>query len=883
MNNSYQRVKDFIFGNLRKKPAPLADDEILEEVKLIRSLIDQVGLKDFAKFLSDKSELIGLSDADWIRMGRELETKFDVKMATGFLIKDLQTSRDSTWWSAKAKQVNDCFYWDRYKQFIAHSLSNEVVKAIDDDTDVVMNNIENPDIEVFNRYGMVVGHVQSGKTCNYSALICKVADAGYNFIVVIAGGINNLRNQTQERLNEYFVGQDMGKPVGVGIGNINRAKLPYSLTTKDKDFNKQDADKSAQGLNFDNINAPILLVIKKNTRTLSNVISWLQKQYKNQIANHSMLIIDDESDYASINTNDENDPTKINERIRQLIKLFQKSAYVAYTATPYANIFIDHQVGHDEWGKDLFPKDFIYSLDAPSNYFGAKKIFTETGNKHLITINDYLEIFPNKHKKDLNVSELPDSLKQAVRHFLLNISVRHLRGQNHSHNSMLIHASRFTNVHKRIALLVGNYLVLIKREVRAFGKLPNAITQSELVATLNETFDLCLSDVEFEWSNVLSTLVDIIPTIVVREVHQSSTVPLEYRKDIPTNAIVVGGTSLSRGYTVEELSISYFLRSTIFYDTLMQMGRWFGYRSGYEDLCKIYLPETSIESFALIIEAIEDLVDDFKRMSQENMTPEQFGLAVKYHPDSGLQVTARNKQKNAKDIYLEMKLDGHAKETAWLIRDENLSKKNLNLIKSTVAKIDDLYSSEKKGGSYLWESVSKYLILDFLNKFNFFDVKDEFGFRSRMPINFIKKYVEDVSSNWDIALFGGSGDEYYINEKIKLKKENRRIYIKGDHYEVLNRQISSGSAESIVLSENEARELGSKRKEIRMVMKKPLLMLHLLQNIEDKPRDNNNSFAAFGVSFPGGIKSGTDKTVKLKINPVYLENLKEMLDDDSDD
>ena len=127
---------------------------------------------------------------------------------------------------------------------------------------------------------------------------------------------------------------------------------------------------------------------------------------------------------------------------------------------------------------------------------------------------------------------------------------------------------------------------------------------------------------------------------------------------MPTNAIVIGGTSLSRGYTLEGLSVSYFLRNTVFYDTLMQMGRWFGYRQGYEDLCKIFLPESSIDSFAQIIEATEDLIDDLKRMAKAKMTPYDFGLAVKHHPDSGLQVTARNKQKNAKDIYFDMKLDG---------------------------------------------------------------------------------------------------------------------------------------------------------------------------------------------------------------------------------
>ncbi len=380
--NSYQRIKDYIFTNLQKQGSPLPDDQIRKDILACRSLMGKVGLDVFAQFLPNKEKLTELTDSDWSKMQKELETQFDVRMEFGILIQgENSIDRDPAWWSSKTKQIGENYYWDRYRNYLANSLNAEVIKTIDRDTDIVMDNIENPEISSFNRYGMVVGHVQSGKTGNYSALVCKAADSGYKFIVVIAGGMNNLRDQTQVRLNEYFVGQDLGQQVGVGIGTLDRKKLPISLTTKDKDFNKQDADQNSQGLNFDNISTPILLVIKKNTKTLANVIAWLEKQYKNQIKNHAMLLIDDESDYASINTKEEQDPTTINKRIRKLPSLFQKSVYVAYTATPYANIFIDHQVGHDELGQDLFPKDFIYALDAPIYSIGWGALFLDSDNK----------------------------------------------------------------------------------------------------------------------------------------------------------------------------------------------------------------------------------------------------------------------------------------------------------------------------------------------------------------------------------------------------------------------------------------------------------------------------------------------------------------------
>ena len=879
--NSYQRIKDHISHNLKKLPSPLQDEQIKAEIDMCRSLINQMGLETFALFLPDKSKLSNLQNDDWDRIERELETQFDVKMTLGILIQGSNhDNRDAHWWSSKQKQVAENYYWGRYQSYISNHFIGEVVNVLNKDTDIIMDNIENPELSSFNRYGMVVGHVQSGKTANYSALVCKAADAGYKFIVVVAGGMNNLRDQTQARLNESFVGQDMGRQVGVGIGDSDREKLPISLTTKEKDFNKQDADKNSQGLNFDNINVPILLVIKKNTKTLANVISWLENQYKNQIKKHAMLLIDDESDYASINTKEEQDPTTINKRLRKLISLFQKSAYVAYTATPYANIFIDHEVGHNELGKDLFPRDFIYALDAPSNYLGARKIFLDSEEKHLVPIDDYLECFPTKHKKDWNLPSIPNSLRDATRLFVINIGIRYLRGQIGEHNSMLIHASRYTNVHQRIANHIGAYLETIKHEVKAYGLLPEAHRLSDVIAELKVTFEQQLSFVEFSWDKVLEAITVNVSGIVVREVHQSTSVPLIYRKDMATNVIVVGGTSLSRGYTLEGLTVSYFLRNTVFYDTLMQMGRWFGYRPGYEDLCRIYLPHSVIKNFAQIIEATEDLIDDFKRMSDANMTPNDFGLAVRHHPDSGLQVTARNKQKNAQDIYFDMKLDGHAKETAWLSIDPSIKAKNLSAINSIISNLNNSPGSyEMKGNSYLWRNVKKNLIIDFLNSFEIFGADDELGFRTRMPIKFILKYANDIDTLWDVGLYNGTGSSHKIatnNGIVDIKKELRKVNIKDLYLEIMNRQVSSGTAEAIALDDKVAKEIGSKRKDIRAVMKKPLLMLHILET------DADNSLAAFGVSFPGGINSG-NQTIRLKINTVYLNSLMDEVDESYDD
>lgn len=874
----YLAIKEHVFNNLKKIDGTLPENKIEEEVNNTKVVIAQIGYEMFAKVIAVES-LPELEDNDWKRIIRELETHFDVKMEAGILIQGAeQQERDNTWWTGVEKQRNKKYYWERYKNHISSFLPTGVVKAIDDDTDIVMNNIENPNVTHFSRYGMVVGHVQSGKTGNYSGLVCKAADAGYKFIVVIAGGMNNLRNQTQERLNEAFVGQTNGVQVGAGKGDSDKNLTPYSLTTVLQDFNRHDADRASQGVNFETINVPVLIVIKKNTSTLKSVISWLEKQYKNKVADHAMLVIDDESDYASVNTKEEEDPTAINGGIRRLLSLFSRSAYVAYTATPYANIFIDHKAENESIGRDLFPKDFIYALDAPTNYFGARKIFLDTNGQHLIEVTDNEDDLPAGHNKELEIISLPNSLKEAIQVFLLNIAVRNLRGYANSHNSMLVHATRFTAVHQKIAIEITNYLDGLLENVIAFGKLPDAKNQSDYIQTLWNTYKKYFNQDEFSWKEIINTLTDQVGLVLIREVHQKTTVPLEYRKDIATNAIVIGGTSLARGYTLEGLSVSYFLRNTVFYDTLMQMGRWFGYRSGYEDLCKIYMPYDKIVDFAEIINATEELLGDFQIMADNNMTPEKFGLAIRQNPNSALQITARNKQKNVREFNYSMRLDGKAKETSVLSSKPDEITKNIESIKQLINSLPSGF--DKINNHFLWKDVDRQIILNFLKTFVTFQ-NDPLGLTARMPISFIKKYVEERETNWDIALYSGQGETFTINSNISLRKEKRKIITKADsNYELQNRQVSSGNAESISLEEADRKVIGTNRIEARRIMKRPLLMLHIIEPNPEILSITDNALAAFGASFPGDVLSDTE-TITLKINTVYYNNLLKEVESDN--
>lgn len=898
-SNSYQILKDFMRTKLNVMEKPLPTGKIAEEIEIQKMTLAAIGQEMMARILS-VDNLSHLSDEDWQRMCKELEMHYDVKMDTGTIVSGVeQQKRDTTWWTRKNKIENETYYWNRYKEHISSDLPYKVVKTIDDDTDVVMNNLANPSEERFTRYGMVVGHVQSGKTANYAALVCKAADAGYKFIVVIAGGMNNLRNQTQERINEAFIGNDGAKKVGVGmLGDMQKDKRPISLTTSEKDFNKADAEKNSHGLSFDNITSPLILVIKKNTSTLKNVITWLKSHYENDIADHAMLLIDDESDYASINTNQEEDPTIINERIRTLLNLFRKSAYVAYTATPYANIFIDHAAENENVGKDLFPEDFIYALEAPTNYFGAEKIFLDQEKRFLVPVSDHLDIIPSKHKKDHRLDYLPESLEDAIRLFILNVAIRHLRGQEKKHNSMLVHITRYTGVHKDVAKNISEYFEGLKRVILVKGSLSEPELKDDLLQDLKITFENHHKKVEFDWTEVIRKVIDIIEVIVIREVHTDTKIPLEYQDDYPTNAIVIGGTSLSRGYTLEGLSVSYFLRTTVFYDTLMQMGRWFGYRTDYEDLCRIYMTDRMFENFKTIIEATLELVNSLDEMARLGMTPKDFGLAVKHHPDSGLQVTARNKLKNTGEVFFEMKLDGHLKETSWIHKDEIVNEQNFEVMKKLIEQLPT--TQPTPSNNYLWTEIDKSLVIQFLEEYQTYSLStDEFGMRTRMPIKFVKEYADKIDTSWDIALFGGTHDDEFKIRDITVHYEVRQVDNFNDYYEIRNRQVSSGSAEEIALTQEQKEKLNelikqdkkeknkefSRRRTIRAMLERPLLMLHpisakIWEQKDDEKEIGEEKFAAFGISFPGGIESG-NKNVRLKVNTVYIE--KELIGEDNDD
>lgn len=696
-------------------------------------------------------------------LARLIEEKYGISMGFGAIV----DAEDFRPWLHDARingEVGD-YYWSRYRKLLnLKGLPKSVIDATDEVTDRVLDRLGDPrNLSPWSRRGMVVGHVQSGKTANYTGLICKAADAGYRLIVVIAGIHNNLRNQTQARIDEGFIGRDTGRLAHankaqrqktIGVGRFGDSEFPVSLTNTLRDFNKATA--TTNNSQIGQYNVPVVLVIKKNSSTLKNLLEWLEEHSAtgaSKMVSQPMLLIDDEADNASINTAYARDEvTRINGQLRRLLSMFHRSCYVGYTATPFANIFIDPETDDDALKQDLFPRHFIIGLDAPSNYFGAQKVFLDARERHVRLIDDNEDILPMKHKIDHPVDVLPKSLIHSVRAFVVARAIRNARSQKGAHASMLVNASRFTDVQGRLRSRVADLVDRIRDAVAVDGAKGKAALRNPEIAALYEVWEAEFAEAEgADWPGVQARLHEVLVAARVVEVNASKrSQALDYDQggEHGVTVIAVGGFSLSRGLTLEGLTISYFLRNSMMYDTLMQMGRWFGYRPGYEDLCRIWIPADGVGWYAHIHEAMDDLQTQLKRMELAKATPEQFGLAVRSHPES-LIVTARNKMGTGREFPMKVGLAGKLVETTRIRTDREQLDRNRQAGRAlaSAVKASGLPPQHPSRGT-LFSGVSVDLIRDFLRAFRA-DASDPLT-DPRLMSDYIDARAETELREWDV-------------------------------------------------------------------------------------------------------------------------------------
>ena len=841
----------------------------------------------------------------------------------GFAFKDDEVKPWLTEAEDEIESRNHWFYWKRYKKYLMRDKkwARSTVRTIERDTWNILDLMANPTIEAgFERRGLVVASVQSGKTANYIGLICRAADAGYKIIIVMAGVHTVLRNQTQERLEDGFtgfniVGQQI-QPVGVGLSD--KSRRPIACTSREADFNQKRAD-TLKAFQTTHTNEPWLFVVKKNSKVLKQVYDWLRD---NAQPDDQLLLIDDEADNASINgkykrEKRDDEPTRINGQIRNILNRFTRKCYVGYTATPYANILIDPTLDTDEFGKDLFPSSFIYTLEESSDYFGAEKVFgdyDDVSPKHLRFIDDIDLILPPEHKSDFQVDAIPESLKDAIRTFLLATTIRLLRGDGDAHSTMMINVSPYKQPQKSVAWKVDDYLRQLKNATKAFASLDSrqALSASEDMQFLYGTWMVEYSHyTEFSWKQIQSALYEAVRTVHVVSINTDSTESLEY--DLHTeHVIAVGGYRLSRGLTLEGLVVSYYSRNAKAYDALMQMARWFGYRPGYEDLCRIWMSEKAAGWYKFVADSTADLFDELRNMRQVQRTPKNYGLRIRQSPDS-LIVTARNKMGTGTKLAAPIDLNNGFVETIAFDRRSEAIQENKGAVNQLLSSISS-YRVVDNGVFY--RHVPPSFITEFIGLYVNEDARSPKS-QSKPVLNYIDdRMLDGELGEWDVLVAEGDGGEVHLSPDVIVKQEIRYpgsdtsadCLVVGEKHRLASRGVEKKgldpeemqAAEADFHNDHDDKANPSdryyrRRRTYPLLIIHPVLMKYTERQVSrriekgvDKPEagswpswDHEEEAFGWSISFPYTEKQ--TKPVEYVFNQVAIDNITADYEEDSDD
>lgn len=871
---------------------------------------------------------IGLDDVI-----REVEARCNVFVPASTFLEDRHGHHE---WLADRRGGIEWRFWERYRRWLSDSedLEPHALRSLDDTTNDVLRFNEDPSRSgPWDRRGMVVGQVQSGKTANYIGLICKAADAGYRLIVVLAGMHNSLRAQTQLRLDQGFLGFDTqrrmldGRTEKMGVGAMAGASI-YPVHTLTDSSEKGDFKLAVAKQAHVMVGGtdPILLVVKKNKTILDNLIKWATFLAEQQdrdsgrsiVRGVPLLVIDDEADNASVDTGDrpaaddpqadEYAPTAINGLIRRLLRSFDKAAYVGYTATPFANIFIfkdDNPDTNKRFGEDLFPRSYIVRLQPPSTYFGPLTVFgtvadptigisASPGLPIVKTVEDQSEWIPDRHRSDWTVGPLPGSLRHALRSFILVCAARAVRGHARAHNSMLVHVTRFTAVQSQVYEQVREEVEFMQQRLRR-GDGARSDSLLEELRSIWETDFVPTSSViggkdeTITWAAIEPLLHDAAAKIEIRKINGTAKDALEYLEHPKgLTVIAIGGEKLSRGLTLYGLSVSYYLRAARMYDTLMQMGRWFGYRPDYQDLCRLYTTAELRGWYRDITLASEELLRLLDEMAAIGSTPEQFGLRVRTHPD-GLMVTAAAKMRHGEKVLLS--LAGTIPETLVFDTKPDIIKGNFEAAEDLVVGLEQP-APRKHLATCVWSGVDPSHILNFVIRYRPDDLA------RKMQMEPLRRYIDSRVKvgelvEWTVALVSiPDGPKHSLGElqvgAIKRKPDDDRA-LRGGRY-VLRRMISptdesidfSDEAKEAALEETvrrwEANRGRSRRTEPPTVpsgmviremrpAKRGLMLVYVLDPAQaDLPE--TPPIIGYALSFPGSSSAGA---IEYVVNNVYYQ------------
>lgn len=663
------------------------------------------------------------------------------------------------------------FYWPTLRQYLLTNKGwdSSVLRSLDDSSDRILRQLEPPSKNRFDIRGLVLGFVQSGKTANFTAVAAKAADAGYRLVIVLSGIDNSLRRQTNIRLKRELVGYPDNRPGAVHLPPMGRQWHEFTRDDLHGDFRPGFANHAAlQG------SQPVLLVVKKNGPVLRRLLTWLRQAPSEVRHMLPVLVIDDEADLASVDTcgtyqtaedpSDASDPdyeppSAINGLIRELLGLFERRTYVAYTATPFANILIPHDTEDPRVGNDLYPRDFIVDLPKPAGYFGVEEFFGRMDN---VTgaVADGLDVIREVTDQDIAVldgGQLPVSLESALLDFVLAGATRAQRGQADAPATMLIHTSQLIVVQAHLRRLVADRFSELRDEWRYQRE--HGIRE-QLRRRWEEEFRsvtrLAHVERDVSFAAIEPYIGPFFEAVQVREINSKTGEVLDYEREPSLKAIAVGGNRLSRGLTLEGLLVSFFIRRSAAYDTLMQMGRWFGFRGGYEDLTRIWTTAELAGWFSDLAFVEHQLREDIQIYESEGLTPHQVGMRIWQHP--AMQVTAPLKRRFASGTTISQSYSLILAQTFKfpLRRLDDLAfqaEANRLAVRDLIPRLgrpDTIYSDDKRP---VWTGVLPIVVLEFLRSYR---VDDE---SRSVSLPLICAYIERLVVagelvRWTIAIRG---------------------------------------------------------------------------------------------------------------------------------
>jgi hypothetical protein len=631
--------------------------------------------------------------------------------------------------------------------------NEDMIADLDKSSTKVVANLPNPAGQgEYHCCGLVLGYVQSGKTTTFTAVIAKAADAGYRMFIVLSGIHDALRQQTQDRLNEQLWESNSD------IWHRLTDELDFRPTAN------VDALLSTQ-------RQCVLAVVKKNASRLRALRNWLFSARPEVLAACPVLIIDDEADQATVNTaRPDRQPSRINGLIREIVNKVPKSAYVGYTATPFANVLIDP--GDYE---DLYPRDFIVDLPRPLPYIGPEAIFgrepldfddTDVGDDG----HDFVRSVPAEELDDLKPKgaakrhefdpRVTDSLDEALRYFLMSTAARRVRGKGNPHATALVHTSQHIDVHERTAEAIRDHLELLNKRLKRGDE---ALLEALRAQWDNECGRVPASDFGWDtlsWDQIARALNEIVEVAEVIVDNSRSPERLSFDDDNPRVIVAVGGNTLSRGLTLEGLAVSFFVRTASAYDTLLQMGRWFGYRNGYADLTRIWMTDEMRGWFHHLATVEQEIRYDVERLEVEHLTPEQFGVRIRTHPS--LAITSAAKMQNARTA--EASYAGRRLQTIlfnhhdpeWLADNVKAARTLL-----TTAKPEKEWSP--RDGISILEGIDSQHIVSFLSMYHFHENSRD------LDSALISRYILDRRDEgellrFNVAIMGRSSKSDYLGD-----------------------------------------------------------------------------------------------------------------------